>query len=526
MTIIPHFMRRDFLTILYPPDVAWEINRFSFTEIGGPDQASMTAFGDANSLWSLFNWLRVPVELRDERDSKLWWGYVHEVTVRVGAIEIGVTLDSLYNKIKVVYALVEPGSETSGSREDTDWASDNDSIGQYGTRALIHSAGDATDDGADSMRDAMLETQKLPTPTFRMNYGQGSMSATLRLRGWWHTLDWLYYGQSAGVESQITQGGMVTVGTTTQQKVAQSWSLGVDTSWLSYGLHVRAKTGEGEPTDTLRISLYDDNSGVPGTQLCYGDVSAIDEHLAWVSVVPSTTVTISYGTTYWVVVERTGSLDDANTFSLGVDEDAGYTRGSCTIYNGSAWVEYDADDETTGTQAVDLTFKVTGTWETTAVIEDIVDQVGQFLEGCDILDESGVQTNPYRDGDSNGATILEALLKMGTSNDKRLLAKVTPERYLQVYEEPERAFSKDTVLLDMDGTVRDRFGRILPATTPPVGVWCEVRDLPPTLGSGMMVDPSVQFITQATYDCKKMAWVELVTRGMDSPWELGQLLEG
>ncbi len=57
-------------------------------------------------------------------------------------------------------------------------------------------------------------------------------------------------------------------------------------------------------------------------------------------------------------------------------------------------------------------------------------------------------------------------MRLGTSNNRLVLAKVTPERILTFYEQPDPEIP--TVLLDRDGRFIRSTGRILNPTLPPI----------------------------------------------------------
>lgn len=529
MDIQPEFQTRNFQDALNFPDVVFSVENYSWHVSGGPRQATVTAMGNAYAIWELLNWLRAPVILRDNEGSTRWWGYLHTVDIQVGAIRVGVSLESMYNRINVVYGYLAPGSATAGTRANTGWSQDDDSVSAYGTRELKYSLSEASPESAEQTRDTLLAALRYPNPTLVPNYGQSDLRATLTLHGWWDTLDWQYYAQTAGLEEHQVKGTIVQVGTTTVERLAQEFQLGSALTWDSYALHIRAKVLAGTCADNLQLSLYSDAGGAPGSLLCgaaVGDV--IDENIEWVSAVPSTRVTLSPGTTYWLVVARTGSLDNTNYFGVGIDETASYARGTLYAYASGAWSEYDGDPATGGVQPVALTFQVTGVWETTAQIVDVVDDEGQFLTDCEIEDESNVYASPYRDGDGMGGTEIAKLLTVGTTAGRRLLAEVTEARVLRVYLEPAQSESTIELYMDDAGMLYGKWNdtQSLGGDVSPVGKWCQLRDWPSTINMNLLADPSVFFIEYAEFDVQRQAWVNVTPRGAPTPWELAQLVQG
>jgi hypothetical protein len=200
-----------------------------------------------------------------------------------------------------------------------------------------------------------------------------------------------------------------------------------------------------------------------------------------------------------------------------VDEDLGYA-GILRLWNGSAWVARSPD--------ADLSFKLTGEWETTRQIEEAVDADGEFMTGVDLVDDSGVWSSQYRDGDSSVLQVVRELLDGGTSNDRRLLATVTRGRGLRVYEEPERPDDAGDaeVFLGSDGQVRTA-GDALVTRECPVGVWCALKDVvPPSLDMSLMADPSLFFVERSEFRVGEGTLL-LGARGEPSVWDLGRIGE-
>lgn len=527
MDIQPEFKSRDFTETLNFPDVEFSVQSYSWHVIGGPRQATVTAWGDEWAIWELLNWLRAPVILRDNEGNVRWWGYLHTIDIQVGAIQVGVSLDNMYNRVSVVYGYLAPGSATAGTRANTGWAQDDDGVSAYGTRELKYSLAEASIESAEQTRATLLNALRYPSPTLVPNYGQSDLRATLTLHGWWDTLDWRYYAQTAGLEEHQVKGTILQVGTTTINKLAQKFQLGSALTWDSYALHIRAKVLAGTCADNLQLSLYSDSGGAPGALLCGAAVGdTIDENIEWVSAVPSTRVTLNTGTIYWLVIERTGALSNTNYFGVGIDDTASYARGTLYAYASGAWSEYDRDPDTGGVQPVALTFQVTGVWETTAQIVDIVNDAGQFLTDCEIENESAIYANPYRDGDGMGGTEIAKLLMVGTTAGRRLLAEVTEELALRVYLEPAQSSSTIELYMDNAGMLYGKWSDQPLGDVSPVGKWCQLKDWPSTVDMNLLADPSVFFIEYAEFDVGRQAWVNVTPRGAPTPWELAQLVQG
>lgn len=350
MTLTVRFRRRDMQEALVLPRVTWQVRNHSWAAIGGPKAATIEASGDAGALWELIEMLRCPVEVRNPVGDAVWWGYVAEAEVTVGAITVSASLDSMANRLAVAYAYTT-ADNTIGTRATTAWAEDAQSIAEYGTFERLESSHTDDTTTAAALRDAMLQAYRFPIPTVRVSPGSTERKATLQCRGWW---------------------------------------------------------------ETLARRMYD-NAGVDSV-------------------------------------------------------------------------------------------------ETTTQIEDILTQAGEFVERVDIEDASGVSSLEYRDGDTSAQAEIEKLLERGSSSGLRMLATITRERVLRVYEEPEPG--QMDLLLHADGRLLDRFGVPLGYAECPAGRWARLADvIPATVATSLLADPNLLFIEEAEWDEDKGRLGRIEPRG-------------
>ena len=162
----------------------------------------------------------------------------------------------------------------------------------------------------------------------------------------------------------------------------------------------------GSPLDSLRVAIYSNSSGSPGSSLASVEVDAFDlpgdPTWAWFRLAGSG-LSVTAGT-YWIVVERTGSVSGSNYYRLGMTTTG---SGSCKAYTGSTWT-----DNPTGAS---MPFKVWYAEETTAIIEDITNSVGEVIRAVRIVDDSGVWVNPQEDGDNSAYDVIDKLIELGAS---------------------------------------------------------------------------------------------------------------
>lgn len=309
-----------------------------------------------------------------------------------------------------------------------------------------------------------------------------------------------------GALTHEAPGATVTL-TVHGQKVAQSFSLGYNASWTVDQVVLRMYK-VGAPGDSAKVELCADSSGSPGTVLASGTVAAanIGERIAEITFDLGNTQTINYGTTYWLVVSRTGANDIDDFYMVEVDEALGYSRGSLKLYTGAAW-------STRATDA-DLIFRVMGATPTTTQISEIVNSdCGQFLAGVDLVDASGVEAWQYRAGDNNGFDELEKLLDLGTSSGQRLLATVTPERILRIRVQP--GSGQDNLLLSSDGRLRDAGNRLYPYGGLPAGKWLRLADVPGNVDA--LAALANVFVERAEFDAGS-GKLTMEAQGEAKPW--------
>jgi hypothetical protein len=338
------------------------------------------------------------------------------------------------------------------------------------------------------------------------------------------TLDWRNYTNNKGLESYETLGSKAPgreIGEDERPIFAQAFQLSSATGWTATSIWIRLWK-RGSPADNFQLALKSNSAGEPGTTLASatlagGDVSRSAD---WVEFTLSVPVALSTGTTYWIHCSRSGSIDLDNYYIVGVNVDQGYANGDPKYFNTdlNAWVD--------ASHKGDLNFRVMGDTATDEQIEDLVTNVGEFFTGVDIIDESGVATNAYRNGDRTALYDLLLLLETGTSNDRRLLCDVTRGRVLRVYEEPAPPVnSADAHSLTGPGSLYTAYGReVLPADCT-AAVWCNLGDvIPATVDLSRIADPSLFFIEEAEYNALENTYRIVRTRDQRDVFALGGLV--
>jgi hypothetical protein len=99
-----------------------------------------------------------------------------------------------------------------------------------------------------------------------------------------------------------------------------------------------------------------------------------------------------------------------------------------------------------------------------------------------------------------------------------MLAQVTKERVLKVYEEPAASKSAAPLAINLKAELTDRLGR--PWLEDPTGRWCVLSDL--ALPENGLVDPTLFFVEDAELALPNGRW-SIRPRGAESPWNLGKV---
>lgn len=323
----------------------------------------------------------------------------------------------------------------------------------------------------------------------------------------------LWRGHSIGLEEQPTEekpGATVTL-VVDGSKIAQRFT--PDTSWSAYSVWLKLNK-VGAPGDSVQVSIYSDSSGSPGSSLGSVGVAAagVSANSAWTSFTLSTPIALTGGAYYWIVVERTGSVDASNYYAVSLDEDAGYGDGYSRLWTGAAWVARSTE--------ADLLFRLEGQEATTTQISQIVTDAGQFLTGTVLEDTSGINTNQYRQGAVDALTELTDLLAIGTTNARRLLCQVRQDRKLRVWEEPAYAGTPGYVRR-LNGEIVGVGGVPLQAGELAAGQWMRI-ETPLRTAGGLAADPTLLFVERMEYDADRNEYT-VTPRGAPNIWRLAAI---
>lgn len=484
----------------FMPGVTLSPVRYSRNAMGGPYRAELAGTGDEISLWSGMSALGAGVRIYDRIMEEVWWGYIHETVLPLGAVTLTASLDNLRNRVMVLYTTIDLTTGDKSGPQETAWEYDTESILRYGLRELIYSQDGISETEAVSLRHTLLLAMKDPHPVISLSGGGGLESKlTCQCRGWWDGLNARYYKKLYTETGYRDTGvGIFRFGTTTQQMAGMSFQVLAAMS-LKYVTLALSKSGT--LTDTLTAAIYSDSSGSPGTLLGTSDAisqSALTTDV-WTDIkfLFQTAISLSSSTSYWIVVDRTGTNSDTNFYTVDTNQACGYALGAMKYYSGSAWAS--------PATAQDMLFSVSdGTLaavvDTTAVVEQIIEAYGTVvdLSTADVITESGIDASPLRDGKKTAMAEIVELLEKGSTNYRRMLARVLSNKRVEIYEEPATTASG---YIDRAGKIYSQYGSAMRVETCPVGIWLSLKGVIPVGASwGGVSGETVFFVEQSEYD--------------------------
>ena len=371
------------------------------------------------------------------------------------------------------------------------------------TDDIIQISGSASNDGTDIIKTTGADGVEVsPGYGGAINNAAAGPSVTIR-RG-----NAIVTAESIANE---LAGSSVTV-TAYGQRLYQTFTLPANATWTVDTIELRVRQ-VGSPGDSLRVRLYVDSSGSPGTLLETQDVlgsTLPTETAIWTAINFANTTALSYGTTYGIEVSRTGSNDPDDYYEFDIDADAGYSGGLCRVYDGAAWQ--------TPSTAMDLLFRVLGGIDLATQVASMATATGTEILGATVESAANIVGNQYRAGELTALDEASALLMVGTSGGFRMLTTVTAAEWVRIHDEPLP--SEARYIYTGDGRLLTLQGQPAPAGTCPAGEYVVLDNAHLLPGAWAALSP---FLVERA-ECRESGEVTLEPAGMYDNFEIG--LEG
>lgn len=303
---------------------------------------------------------------------------------------------------------------------------------------------------------------------------------------------------SIGVDTDLQRElpGANTTITTIGNRVAQSFLAGGTDPWKVYEAWVRLMK-VGSPTDNVVVELWSTSgTNLPTTLLDSASIAGAtlsENTMFWFKFTFGGTVSLTPGTTYWLVVRRSGGSERVNYYMVDVDEAAGYADGVAKYWDGTAW---QFPVTVLENNAASMPFTIYGKETTTVQIQKIISGAGQFLTGVQVFDPSHILSYQFREGRLRALDEINTLLDGDADVWGRLFAMVSPQRMLQIFNEPA-VNTYDMVRVDLENNWHDYLNSPLEPGVLPIGKWAEVIDLPPGVTAYTRITPF--FVEAAEY---------------------------
>ena len=434
----------------------------SWDAIGGPQEALLSLEDDAIGFEELRSLLGAGLEIYDPSDRLAWWGYVHQVSQPAGMTGLGCSLDEMANRVAVRYRSLEPGKDFAAISQ-TEWKDDPISQGLYGIKEVLLKREAMSEEQALLLRDTSLK--RLAQPVRKLHPLTNEEQSRVVCCGWFERLRWRQWSARTDIlgHSANQQGFQALGASLTQTKLAQSWSVQDSLKVASLSVRIRKI---GDPQDQVRFQLQTDAFGQPsGTVRAEAVVTASAipaDSYSWVRVWLAEPCAFTAGECLWLVISRDGAVSSVSYFSLGLDENLGFSGGKLLLLDGShnQWKPRTPD--------ADLLFKMTALSDSVELMEQVV-QTSGCLTGFSYEAGAGVSLPYVSEAGLDCQAAFLRLLSLGTPELNRLMVEVNSKRQVRVFTQP--APGRDTYWLGKDGRVKNEFGNDLEPAWRAVGGW-------------------------------------------------------
>lgn len=482
------FLQRNLINEQFlPAGLEVEVSNYTKSVYGGCDKAEIEISGEPQRLFELINYLRNGVEIYDGHGNEVWWGYVQRVEIPFEKVKVVVDLDEMSNQVALAYNRINAGGNTIGLRGTSPWVVDEDSVQKFGVKELLESGGSMN--AVEALTMATRLRNELAFPRVYVVEGRKEEPAKIECHGWWHTLGWRYCHVPTELALSFQTLGSGAVALFDKVKVAQSFKVSSEINLAEVELHIRKVGGAGD----VRIDLADvDAAGVPAESLETATINAAEIGAAgdWVRASFSETYMLTPGQEYFLVIESAWS-DENNYQVITLDPNNGYGDGKFFEFVDNAWVE----------TAKDLPFRLYNNvlTETSQQLQNYLTDSGQFFSRVFVNDRSGLFSESFRNGDTTAITEAEDLLAVGTSDYRRLLARVNADRSVEVWKEPAEPITP-AVEIRADNKLYYRTGAPVEENFDPTGRWISIE---PIIGG---VAENTALLGTKSFFCDAMEW--------------------
>jgi len=431
----------------------WQVQSMDWRLPGGSNEAVISApVQDPNaiSLRLIRSWLGQAVSIHNAAGEIVWRGWIEEIHLDVRRLRFGWSTHKLLSRVIARYPQVSPLLDPLSSWQYTDWVEHPERLEQLGAKEALFSLREVDPNKARHAAAMQLIQQGLDDSQVLVLLPQKrAPQLSMRLKGYWHRLDWTLDGEDSGLISHLPGGkSQQSFGLSGSERLAQSFMTGAEAFALGQiGLRIAMLGAAG---DDLRLKICADNAGVPGTELASNLLPNVylQGGWRWQACLLDAPLALNANTRYWLVLERSGSLDGSRYYEVETDDGRGYPDGECKRWNGSSWVLLNQD----------VRFCLLAVTETTELMCAVAQRAvqGGVLQGVQIWQESDVWIPRWREIEITRKEALEEWLALGCADESLLSALVNADGVLEVFRLPREM--EPAVQLDEEGRLHLPYG--------------------------------------------------------------------
>ncbi len=459
------FQSRDFSTTLLTGLQAAPV-RFSWSAFGGPRDALIHLTGDPQRLVDATGLLRSPVTIYGPDGFPAWWGFVNKVIIHLEGTRFTISLDQLFNRVKVSYSFTSPDHQLADQSE-TAYSESAISKSEYGTKEKVLYYTNIDDNFALAARDTFLAAHAFPKSQLDTRIKSGRLYAAVHCSGWFQTLGWKAYTNAEGFYANYGPGpGVHPFSKTSYERAAQSFKPLAAVSAKYIYLRINKV---GSPTSDPYIRIYSNSGNAPNAVLAttgtVARASIPTVGYSWFCFTLATAYALSASTQYWIAV-LSNTNHGSNYYQVRTDEanENAANFKKAMYYTGAAWANI--PNVSAPGNLASLYYRVVCIQDLGTHIFNIATAGDQFFNHIWSF-TTGNTISPYVQEDITCLDQIKKLMHIGTSNNRLVLAKVSEDLNLTFYEQPDP--DMPTAYLSNQGKFYTNKGILLAAWRPPVG---------------------------------------------------------
>ncbi len=435
----------------------WQVQSLSWRLPGGAAEALLQAEIEEVSRFDsqqARRWLGSAVDIYNNIGENIWQGWIAQVQLDFGRLRLRWSTQRLLSRVIARYSQSSSLLNPIPEWQISDWVADPDNLAWLGQKeALITLDQSDADSARQAAKNFLLAHKLRDYDGLTVLEQEAPPRLELGLQGWWQRLDWILDGETDGIIAHLPGGkSQQNFGLNGTERLAQSF-LTADEDFLLGLISLRVAM-QGDAEDEVRVSVHADQNGTPGTSLASSSLPnyRLQGGWHWLTWVFEQPLLLSAHTRYWLMVKRSGNLNNNQYFTAETDDGRGYADGSLYAWNGSQWNFIPQD----------LRFCLQAVADSSELMRSVAQQAveGGVLSGIQIWQESGIAIPRWRAIEKTRREALEGWLQRGCQTGERLSALVNPQRILEVFPLP-RAIAPD-LLLDDTGRLLQASGNAIP----------------------------------------------------------------